>query len=230
MKLIFQQKTFILLLIGLFAFQISNAIDVVDVKPTPPNKAAIQESEKEKDDKKLKLFKKAKKKTKKGLFRRAKERFINNKLSKLLGIDPAEILTDSTNCDVLIKQDGEEVEVKVLEVNPGVIIYKKCDYEDGPSYSILKEDVFLIKYKNGRKEVFNENGSSGSSHSRSTSDKRAWGIGFALGFLVGLLGLLLAAVIFDDKATRKKAVGGALVGILTLVLLYLALLAVVLGI
>ena len=35
------------------------------------------------------------------------------------------------------------------------IKYKKFENPDGPSYSILKSDVLLIKYENGNKDVFN---------------------------------------------------------------------------
>ena len=58
--------------------------------------------------------------------------------------------------DVLVKRNGEEIEVKVLEIALQEIKYKRFDNQDGPVISILKSDVFMIKYENGTKTVFNE--------------------------------------------------------------------------
>lgn len=58
--------------------------------------------------------------------------------------------------DVLLKRNGEEIQVKVQEINLEVIKYKRFDNLEGPVISIAKRDVFMIKYENGTKEVFNE--------------------------------------------------------------------------
>ena len=57
--------------------------------------------------------------------------------------------------DLIIQKDGEEIKSKVLEVNLEIIKYKKFDNLNGPSFEISKSDVFLIKYENGTKDVFN---------------------------------------------------------------------------
>lgn len=66
----------------------------------------------------------------------------------------------STTCiysqDVLIKKNGDEVEVKVIKISPSEIEYKKWSNQEGPSYTLLKSEVFMIKYKNGDKDVFKE--------------------------------------------------------------------------
>lgn len=62
--------------------------------------------------------------------------------------------------DVLTKKNGDEIEVKVIEISTNEIEYKKWSNQDGPSYTLLKNEVFMIKYNNGEKEVFNENSSS----------------------------------------------------------------------
>ena len=60
-----------------------------------------------------------------------------------------------TEFDVMIKENGEEItNVKVVEITPIEIKYKKGNNLDGPTYSIAKSDVFMIKYANGEKEVF----------------------------------------------------------------------------
>lgn len=56
--------------------------------------------------------------------------------------------------DILILKTGDEQPVKVLEVGINEIKYKKFDNLEGPVYTILKSDVFMIKYKNGGKDVF----------------------------------------------------------------------------
>ena len=56
--------------------------------------------------------------------------------------------------DVIVMKTGDEVKSKVLEVGINEIKYKKTDNPDGPTYTIAKSDVFMIKYENGSKEVF----------------------------------------------------------------------------
>lgn len=59
-------------------------------------------------------------------------------------------------CDVMILKTGDEIQVKVLEVNGSTIKYKKCENLGGPDYYIDRSDVFMIKYANGIKEVIND--------------------------------------------------------------------------
>lgn len=56
--------------------------------------------------------------------------------------------------DVVIFRNGEEAEVKVEEITPNEVKYKKTSNPDGPSYIFNKDDIFMIKYKNGEKDVF----------------------------------------------------------------------------
>ncbi|PVY42195.1 hypothetical protein [Pontibacter virosus] len=58
--------------------------------------------------------------------------------------------------DVLIKRNGDELEVKVLEINLEEVKYKRFDNLEGPVISIAKSDVFMIKYENGTKVTMNE--------------------------------------------------------------------------
>jgi uncharacterized protein (TIGR02145 family) len=59
--------------------------------------------------------------------------------------------------DVIFKKTGDEIQAKVLEILPDIVKYKKISNMEGPTYSILIEDVFMIKYQNGTKDVFNQN-------------------------------------------------------------------------
>ncbi|OON68356.1 hypothetical protein [Hymenobacter sp. CRA2] len=57
--------------------------------------------------------------------------------------------------DILTKRTGDELSVKVLEVTPTEIRYKRTDNPDGPLFVVMRADVFMIKYANGTKEVMN---------------------------------------------------------------------------
>lgn len=59
-------------------------------------------------------------------------------------------------CDIILKRDGSEIEAKVIEVGINEIKYKKCDNLAGPTYVLLKNDVFMINYPNGQKDIFKE--------------------------------------------------------------------------
>lgn len=51
--------------------------------------------------------------------------------------------------DIITKSNGDEIVAKVLEVNPDNLKYKLWDYMDGPTYTILKSEILLVKYENG---------------------------------------------------------------------------------
>ena len=56
--------------------------------------------------------------------------------------------------DVMYKVDGEQLEVKVLEVTPSDVKYKLKANLDGPDYVLPKSDIYMLEYANGMKEVF----------------------------------------------------------------------------
>jgi len=58
--------------------------------------------------------------------------------------------------DIIIMKSGDEIQSIVTEVGIDVIKYKKFDNPEGPVYSVQKANVFMIKYKNGTKDVFTE--------------------------------------------------------------------------
>ncbi len=58
--------------------------------------------------------------------------------------------------DIKLFRNGEEVEAKIIEVGIDEIKYKKCNNLEGPIYTSLKKDVFMVKYSNGDKDVYEE--------------------------------------------------------------------------
>ena len=70
-------------------------------------------------------------------------------------IKPLKLKEDSWG-DIITLRNGEERIGKVMEINPKTIKYKVCDDADGPVVTMNKDDVFMIKYINGSKEVFKQ--------------------------------------------------------------------------
>ncbi len=74
-----------------------------------------------------------------------------------LSVNPKVIYKLDEPCgDLLTLRNGDEINVKVIELTDNLVKYKRCDNLDGPLISITKSKVFSIKYNNGTKEVFKE--------------------------------------------------------------------------
>jgi len=58
--------------------------------------------------------------------------------------------------DIITKKTGEDISAKISEVTQTEIKYKKFDYLEGPTFSVLKSEVLMIRYENGTKDIFNE--------------------------------------------------------------------------
>jgi len=55
--------------------------------------------------------------------------------------------------DNIILKNGNEINAKISEINESNIKYKKFNNLDGPIYTKQKDEIFMIKYSNGEKEV-----------------------------------------------------------------------------
>jgi hypothetical protein len=55
--------------------------------------------------------------------------------------------------DTLVKKNGEELQVKVLEITPDLVKFKRFDNLEGPTISVYKREVFMIRYAGGTKEI-----------------------------------------------------------------------------
>src|ERR1017187_2864965 len=66
-------------------------------------------------------------------------------------VSPFHLLTAQ---DTIFKRDGEKLIVKLKEVNPGDVRYIRFDYQSGPLYTLLKQEIKYIVYSNGLKESF----------------------------------------------------------------------------
>ena len=57
--------------------------------------------------------------------------------------------------DTLVRRNGDELAVKVLEITPAEVKYRRTDNPEGPIVSEWRSDIFMVRYANGSKEVFN---------------------------------------------------------------------------
>lgn len=58
--------------------------------------------------------------------------------------------------DTIILKSSQDIKAKVLEVTTTEIKYKKFENLNGPTYSILKSDISMVRYENGTEDIFNE--------------------------------------------------------------------------
>ena len=72
--------------------------------------------------------------------------------------------------DVITKKTGEDIQAKILEVGQTDIKYKKFDNLDGPSFTITKSDVLMVRYSNGTKDIFGEDKTTASETKTSPDD------------------------------------------------------------
>lgn len=59
--------------------------------------------------------------------------------------------------DIITTKDGKDIQAKVLEITNTEIKYLDFENQDGPTYILNKADVVIIRYQNGKNEVFTEN-------------------------------------------------------------------------
>ncbi len=115
---------------------------------------------------------------------------------------------NENDCDEIIKRDGDIVIARIMEVGVTEIKFKKCDNPEGPTYSILKSEVFMIKYPNGTTDVFKEEANRNNAQPHSGEGSLDY-LGLS-GLILGLIGL----VVFLFASWPL----GAILGLFTLIL------------
>lgn len=81
------------------------------------------------------------------------------------------VFTNLSAQDIMTLQNGDEIKAKVIEIGTSEIKYKKFDNQNGPLYTILKNEVFRIKYSNGTMELIKSIPGSGvSSNTQNTGN------------------------------------------------------------
>ena len=59
--------------------------------------------------------------------------------------------------DLITTNEGKDIEAKILEVNPDNIKFKKFNNLEGPTFTMLKSDILIVRYENGESDVFASN-------------------------------------------------------------------------
>jgi hypothetical protein len=161
---------------------------------------------------------------------------VSNKF--LVGLKSKNSLKEENECEEIITRNGDIIEAKIIEIGVTEIKYKKCGNIEGPSYSMLKSDVFMIKYKNGDKDVFNEKKSSSSAAGSDESKVEPFSIvslstgitglalgiftSMAVGIILGILGIIFGLISIRkvnsnpnkySKISPKLAKAGLITGI-----------------
>lgn len=55
--------------------------------------------------------------------------------------------------DVILMRNGDEIQCKLLEISKNEVKYKRWTNQDGPTFTEKKDNIFMLKYENGEKEV-----------------------------------------------------------------------------
>jgi len=66
------------------------------------------------------------------------------------------IVKDTSNgdvCDIIYYKTGKIEYCKIIESNSMEVIYKMCDYLDGPMIRVNKSELHKIRYANGREDI-----------------------------------------------------------------------------
>jgi hypothetical protein len=58
--------------------------------------------------------------------------------------------------DIIYKTSGEEIKAKVIEINPTRVLFKQPDLFADSLFSLARQDVFMVKYANGAKELLQD--------------------------------------------------------------------------
>lgn len=78
----------------------------------------------------------------------------NEILSQFSTLNSPAVTASKETSDIIITKEGDEIEAKVEEITSDAIKYRKATQPDGPLRNVPKSDVFMIKYSDGTKEVF----------------------------------------------------------------------------
>jgi hypothetical protein len=111
-------------------------------------------------------------------------------------LSSAMFYSPTLDCDVITMKDGKDIDAKVLEISTTEIKYKNCDNLEGPIISVLRKEVFSIKYANGKKEVITQ------SQGNETSGRKVEGLSLTA-MILGILGFGPLPIIFGAIGLNK---------------------------
>lgn len=126
----------------------------------------------------------------------------------------AATVTASLAQDVIKKKNGEGVQAKVLEITSTEIKYKRFDHQEGPTYTLAKAEVLMVKYENNSEEFFtgtdsyvrSEDGSKATVETTPVTANTAPAVPTATGQDSYLRGQIDAEVHYDDYRSAGTGV------------------------
>ena len=173
----------------------------------------------------------------------------NNKITKIFNNTIKNNPAVPDSCDKIIHKDGTEIMAKITEINTSEIRYKRCDFIDGPTFVEKQNKVFMIKYANGKSEMFktekafeNNNGKiiqdsqkiNDKDKKTNTSSKASFIfsiLGFYPLFILGwILGLIFGALAKNEiksepnkynKKSENFAKAGVVISVIGMIFLFL---------
>lgn len=111
--------------------------------------------------------------------------------------------------DVITLKDGTDVKAKVIEITTDEVKYKKENYLDGPTYTLSKTAILMIRYKDGDKDIFtNTSRNSNTTSQTATSDEEEILNMGSHGFMN--LGFGWASLTGDDDGVLDNTLGSDL--------------------
>lgn len=141
--------------------------------------------------------------------------------------------------DTLFFRSGQRRGVTVAEISQHEIKYKDSDNPDGPIYSANKSAIELIKYSNGKTEVFPIENYQDEKKSKSSDA----GTGLTIALIgcclppIAIVGLIMNIVALNqinkhpekyDAKEKRTAIGGIVLGIIEVAIITLIILAIAL--
>lgn len=155
-------------------------------------------------------------------------------------------LSNGSDCDEITLKDGMKIEAVIVSIGETEIVYKKCNFTDGPSYILSTTQVDIIHLRNG--DYYKPKGYG--NMNTNTNVKSGNGVGelvigilacfFALfafamsffvsyggtilssmfgsvGFILGIIGTILSAVKMNPQ-NQSKTIPGLIMAALAIVL------------
>lgn len=58
--------------------------------------------------------------------------------------------------DIITKKNSDDINAKILEVTSTEIKFKRFEDLNGPTFTLLKSEVLMVRYENGTKDIFND--------------------------------------------------------------------------
>ncbi|GHU29124.1 hypothetical protein FACS1894172_17100 [Spirochaetia bacterium] len=110
--------------------------------------------------------------------------------------------------DIIVMKNADEIKAIIVDIGISEVKYKKYSNRNGPTYTVLKSDIFMIKYANGEEETFLETTTRAHAVGNFTLDQR-WGT-WAINSAIPGLG---SFIIMKDKVGGGIQLGTFIVGL-----------------